>query len=70
MVIMKRWQFQPLCHFMMEDQLRFEYDIDFEDFKATVLQYRALCDANYYLATVLEDTDTELHTLLEKQFTE
>ena len=70
LVIMKRWQFQALYHFMMEDQLRFEYDIDFENFKATVLQCSALCDANYYLATFLEDSDIELHTILEKQFTD
>jgi len=36
-VMIKRNQLQPLYHFLMDDMLWIEYDIDFEDFKATVM---------------------------------
>ena len=57
LVVMKRWQFQPMFHFLMEDWLKYEHDLDFDDFKATVMKHRALCDANYYLASMIEDAD-------------
>jgi|LauGreDrversion4_2_1035121.scaffolds.fasta_scaffold482527_2 hypothetical protein len=70
LAIMKRWQLQPLCHFLMEDQLRVEFEMDFEDFKASVMKHRVLSDANYYLASMIEELDQDLHQVLEKQFTD
>ena len=54
----------------MEDQLRYEFDMDFEDFKASVMRHRALSDANYYLASMIEEADQDLHQILENQFTD
>ena len=67
---MKRWQFQAMFHFLMEDWFKYEHDLDFDDFKATVMKHRSLCDANYYLASMIENAEEDLNSILGSQLTD
>lgn len=59
---------QPLYHFLIEDMLWIEFDIDFEDFKSTVMFHQVLSESNYENAQFIEDTDSELHNAMILHF--
>jgi hypothetical protein len=63
-----RTQLQPIYHFLLEDWLKYEHQYDFEDFKATLMNNGALCDDNYYLASMIEEVDEEVHTHFVDKF--
>ena len=48
----------------MEDLLWLEFAIDSEDYKQTVISHGILCEDDYALAKLIEETDQEIHNLL------
>lgn len=48
--------------------LMVEHELDFEDFKQTVMFYGILNEDDYRLATMIENADEDLHNFFSKKF--
>lgn len=68
-VKVRRSQFQPLYHFVIEDVLWMEYNIDFEDFKQTIMNYGVLVDEDEYgLVKMIYDADKDVENFFSDKF--
>ncbi len=61
---LKKNQLQPLYHLLIEDLLWLEHELDFEDYKQTVMHHGILDEDNYALVKMIDDTDQEIHNFL------
>jgi hypothetical protein len=63
-IYLKKNQLQPLYHFLIEDMLWLEHELDFEDYKQTVMSHEILDEGDYALVKMIDETDQEIHNVL------
>ena len=66
----KRNLFQSLYHFVIEDMLWMEHDMDFEDFKETVMFHGILQEDDYKLLNLIDAADHEIHAFMADRLSE
>jgi len=55
---------------LIEDLLWLEHQLDFEDYKSTVMFHGILDEGDYAMVKMIDDTDQEIHTFLADKLSE
>ena len=63
-----RNEFQALYHYVIEDYLLMEHNIDFEDFIQTVMFHKIIKDDTDELAVMIVEAETDLLRFFEDSF--